>query len=174
MQLQELNNRFSKVNIELPLCTICLNPSDSFVTFDLKKKEVDLPCKRYPYDFSWDRFFSTWWSTSKLHFWYALRVIVFIAWRNLCSCSQVSGDKEAWHISITLFACEVSFNSSSCDCNNRKKFFSNEIYREWIAQSNRRSVDEWLLSCVHWKRHNIYNEIIMQQFQNIKTCRKKL
>ena len=34
MQLQELNNRFSEVNIDLLLCMACLNPSNSFVAFD--------------------------------------------------------------------------------------------------------------------------------------------
>ena len=31
MQLQELNNRFSKTNTDLLLCMACLNPSNSFV-----------------------------------------------------------------------------------------------------------------------------------------------
>ena len=34
LQLQELNNRFSKANTDLLLCMACLNPSNSFVTFD--------------------------------------------------------------------------------------------------------------------------------------------
>ncbi|XP_075645683.1 uncharacterized protein LOC142616786 [Castanea sativa] len=49
MQLQELNNRFSEVNTDLLICMACLNPSNSFVTFD-KEKLIHL-AKFYPYDF---------------------------------------------------------------------------------------------------------------------------
>lgn len=37
MQLQELNCRFDKVNIELLFCLACLNPNDSFAAFDKQK-----------------------------------------------------------------------------------------------------------------------------------------
>nr|KYP46931.1 hypothetical protein KK1_031413 [Cajanus cajan] len=36
-QLQELNNCFTEANIELLLCVACLNPRDSFSTFDKEK-----------------------------------------------------------------------------------------------------------------------------------------
>ena len=49
MQLQELNNRFPKVNTDLLLCTACLNPSNSFVAFD-KEKLICLT-KFYPSNF---------------------------------------------------------------------------------------------------------------------------
>ena len=49
MQLQELNNHFSEVNIELLLCMACLNPSNSFEAFD-KEKLIRL-AKFYPSDF---------------------------------------------------------------------------------------------------------------------------
>ena len=50
MQLQELNNRFTKVNMELLLYVACLNPNDSFCTFD-KQKFVCL-AEFYPSVFS--------------------------------------------------------------------------------------------------------------------------
>ena len=50
MQLQELNNRFTEVNMELLLCVACLNPNDSFCAFD-KQKLVHL-AEFYPFDFS--------------------------------------------------------------------------------------------------------------------------
>ena len=50
LQLQELNNRFSEVTIELLLCMVCLNPSDSFLAFDIKK--LTRLAKFYPSDFS--------------------------------------------------------------------------------------------------------------------------
>ena len=50
MQLQELNNRFSKGNAELLLCMACLKPSNLFCAFD-KQKFVYLT-EFYPSDFS--------------------------------------------------------------------------------------------------------------------------
>ena len=49
MQLQELNNRFSDVSADFLLCMACLNPSDSFVTFD--KENLICLAKFYPSDF---------------------------------------------------------------------------------------------------------------------------
>ena len=49
MQLQELNNHFSEANTDMLFCMTCLNPSDSFVTFD-KEKLIRLE-KFYPSDF---------------------------------------------------------------------------------------------------------------------------
>ncbi|XP_075645438.1 uncharacterized protein LOC142616471 [Castanea sativa] len=49
LQLQELNNRFSEVNIDLLLCMACLNPSNSFVAFD--KENLIRLAKFYLSDF---------------------------------------------------------------------------------------------------------------------------
>ena len=49
LQLQKLNNCFSEANNYLLLCMACLNPSNSFVTFD-KEKLIRL-AKFYPSDF---------------------------------------------------------------------------------------------------------------------------
>ena len=43
LQLQELNNRFPEATTELLLCMTCLNPSDSFLAFDIKK--IVMSCK---------------------------------------------------------------------------------------------------------------------------------
>ena len=37
LQLQELNNRFNEVTIELLIFVACLSPMDSFLAFDKKK-----------------------------------------------------------------------------------------------------------------------------------------
>ncbi|KAH9792978.1 TTF-type domain-containing protein [Citrus sinensis] len=50
LQLQELNNRFNEVNMELLLCLACLCPNDAFAAFD-KDKLVRL-AQFYPKDFS--------------------------------------------------------------------------------------------------------------------------
>ncbi|XP_050246027.1 uncharacterized protein LOC126694043 [Quercus robur] len=49
LQLQELNNCFSEANTDLLLCMACLNPSNSFVTFD--KENLIRLAKFYPSDF---------------------------------------------------------------------------------------------------------------------------
>ncbi|KAI0497384.1 hypothetical protein KFK09_020607 [Dendrobium nobile] len=50
MQLQELNNRFTKLNTELLLCIACLNPNDGFHAFN-KDKLIQMT-QFYPTDFS--------------------------------------------------------------------------------------------------------------------------
>ncbi|GMP23866.1 hypothetical protein CsSME_00001319 [Camellia sinensis var. sinensis] len=50
MQVQELNARFTESNIDLLLCVACLNPSNSFSSFD-KKKLIHL-AEFYPKEFS--------------------------------------------------------------------------------------------------------------------------
>ena len=67
MQLQELNNRFTEKSTELLLCAACLNPSNSFTTFDRKK----LIClaQFYPKDFlTTELIIFSLISTSKLHY----------------------------------------------------------------------------------------------------------
>ena len=49
LQLQGLNNRFSEANTELLLCMACLNPSNSYVTFD--KENLIRLAKFYPSNF---------------------------------------------------------------------------------------------------------------------------
>ncbi|XP_056697552.1 uncharacterized protein [Spinacia oleracea] len=50
LQLQELNNRFNEVNMELLLCMACLSPTNSFALFD-EMKLIRL-AKFYPSEFS--------------------------------------------------------------------------------------------------------------------------
>ncbi|XP_058222969.1 uncharacterized protein LOC131332690 [Rhododendron vialii] len=50
LELMELNNRFTEANTELLLCMSCLNPRNSFFTFD-RKKLIRL-AELYPCDFS--------------------------------------------------------------------------------------------------------------------------
>ena len=50
MQLQELNDRFTKTNTQLFLCMDCLNPTNLFSTFD-KARLIEF-AKFYPCEFS--------------------------------------------------------------------------------------------------------------------------
>ena len=43
LQLQEFNNRFLEATTKLLLCMACLNPSDLFLDFNIKK--IDSSCK---------------------------------------------------------------------------------------------------------------------------------
>ena len=43
LQLQGFNNRFLEATTELLLCMACLNPSDLFLDFNIKK--IDSSCK---------------------------------------------------------------------------------------------------------------------------------
>uniref|UniRef100_A0A7N0V9M2 HAT C-terminal dimerisation domain-containing protein n=1 Tax=Kalanchoe fedtschenkoi TaxID=63787 RepID=A0A7N0V9M2_KALFE len=50
LQIQELNNRFDEVNMELLICMACLNPTNSFAAFDQKK--ILRLAEFYPQDFT--------------------------------------------------------------------------------------------------------------------------
>ena len=49
MQLQELNNRFTEVNMKLLLCIVCLNPIESYYAFD--KRELICFAQFYSFGF---------------------------------------------------------------------------------------------------------------------------
>jgi hypothetical protein len=51
MQLTELDDRFTEMSTELLFCVACLNPSDSFSTFN-KEKLIRLAFFFYPNEFS--------------------------------------------------------------------------------------------------------------------------
>uniref|UniRef100_A0A7N0UR35 HAT C-terminal dimerisation domain-containing protein n=1 Tax=Kalanchoe fedtschenkoi TaxID=63787 RepID=A0A7N0UR35_KALFE len=50
LQIQQLNNRFDEVNMELLICMACLNPANSFAAFDQKK--ILRLAEFYPHDFT--------------------------------------------------------------------------------------------------------------------------
>uniref|UniRef100_A0A7N1A5R8 HAT C-terminal dimerisation domain-containing protein n=1 Tax=Kalanchoe fedtschenkoi TaxID=63787 RepID=A0A7N1A5R8_KALFE len=50
LQIQEFNNRFDEVNMELLICMACLNPTNSFAAFDQKK--ILRLAEFYPHDFT--------------------------------------------------------------------------------------------------------------------------
>ena len=50
MQLQELTDRFSEINIKLLICVVCLCPNDSISAFD--KRKLIRPTEYYLDDFS--------------------------------------------------------------------------------------------------------------------------
>ena len=50
LQLQEFNNRFSEATTKLLLCMACLNPSDLFLAFNIKK--LTRLAKFHPSNFS--------------------------------------------------------------------------------------------------------------------------
>ena len=99
----------------------CLNLSDSFLVFDIKK--LTHLAKFYPSDFS---------ETNVLALDNQLQTYIvdmhsndeFLELKGIGDLARkmVETNKDG------IFACKVSFDTSCCDCNNGKKFFNNEIY----------------------------------------------
>jgi hypothetical protein len=132
MQLQELNNRFNKVNTELLLCVACLNPSDSFCAFD-KQKLIRL-AQFYPFEFSTIDLLAL--ENQVENYIVDTRsdeIRSFRTKRYWQPSKKVSRDKEKYCISTSLFACRVVIDSTSHNCNSGKSFFCNEIRKEPIA-----------------------------------------
>ena len=174
MQLQELNNHFSKANTDLLLCMACLNPSDSFVVFDNEK----LIClaKFYPSDFLW---------TDILALDSQLQNYIFDTRNNnlfleLQGVSELAekleniGKHETYplvyllaKLVLTLFVATTTVERSFL----AMKYIENEL--------RNRMGDQWMNDCliVYIERDvtcNIDNETIVQQFQNMKTHRRQL
>ena len=132
MQLQELNNRFTEVNMELLLCVACLNPNDSFYAFD-KQKLVRLT-KFYPSDFSkvdlvilgnqLDNYIVDMRSDDRFS---KLKGISDVAKRLVES-------KKGCCIPFNVFTYEISFVFANCCCNYGKSIFYNETSEESDAQ----------------------------------------
>ena len=166
MQLQELNNRFPKVNTDLLLCTACLNPSNSFVAFD-KEKLICL-VKFYPSDFL---------GTDILALDSQLQNYIF----NMCSndfflelqgiselAEKLVSKKEVYllvKLALTLPVATATVERSF----SAMKYIKNELHN--------RMGDQWMNNCliVYIEKDvvcSIDNETIMQRFQNMKARRR--
>ena len=166
MQLQELNNRFPKVNTDLLLCTACLNPSNSFVAFD-KEKLICL-VKFYPSDFL---------GTDILALDSQLQNYIF----NMCSndfflelqgiselAEKLVSKKEVYllvKLALTLPVATATVERSF----SAMKYIKNELYNQMG--------DQWMNNCliVYIEKDvvcSIDNETIMQRFQNMKARRR--
>ena len=166
MQLQELNNRFPKVNTDLLLCTACLNPSNSFVAFD-KEKLICL-VKFYPSDFL---------GTDILALDSQLQNYIF----NMCSndfflelqgiselAEKLVSKKEVYllvKLALTLPVATATVERSF----SAMKYIKNEL--------RNRMGDQWMNNCliVYIEKDvvcSIDNETIVQRFQNMKARRR--
>ena len=174
MQLQELNNHFSKANTDLLLCMACLNPSNSFVAFDKDKLirlvkfypsdflgtdilTLDSQLQNYIFDMRSNDFFLELQGVSKLaeklvstrkHETYPLVYLLV---------------KLALTLPVAIATVERSFSAM--------KYIKNEL--------RNRMGDQWMNDCliVYIEKdvaYNIDNETIMQRFQNMKTRRRQL
>ena len=174
MQLQELNNRFSKANTDLLLCMVCLNPSNSFVAFDREKLihlakfylsdflgtdilALDSQLQNYIFDMRSNDFFLELQGVSELveklvstrkHETYPLVYLLV---------------KLALTLPVATATVERSFSAM--------KYIKNEL--------RNRMRDRWMNDClmVYIEKDvacSINNETIMQRFQNMKTRRRQL
>ena len=174
MQLQELNNRFSKANTNLLLFMTCLNPSNSFVAFDKEKLirlaniyssdflgtdilALDSQLQNYIFDMRSNDFFLELQEVNELaeklvstrkHETYPLVYLLV---------------KLALTLPVATVTVEKSFSAM--------KYIKNEL--------RNRMGDRWMNDCliVYIEKDvicSIDNETIMQRFQNIKTRRRQL
>ena len=117
---------------ELLLCMACLNPSDSFLAFDIQK----LTClaKFYPSDF---------FETNILALDNQLQTYIvdmhsndeFLELKGIGDLARkmVETNKDVIYPLVYLLVklvLALPMDPSYCDCNSGKKFFSNEIYQE--------------------------------------------
>ena len=174
LQLQELNNCFLEVATELLLCMACLNPSDSFLAFDIQK--LTHLAKFYPADFS---------ETDVLALDNQLQTYIvdirsndeFLELKGIGDLARkmVETNKDVIYplvylpvklvltLSVATATVERSFSAM--------KYIKNEL--------RNRIGDQWLNDCliVYIEKdiaRRIDNESIMQRFQNMKSRRRQL
>ena len=174
IDLQLLNNHFSEVTTELLLCMACLNPSDSFLAFDIQK--FTRLAKFYPSDSS---------ETDVLALDNQLQTYIvdmcsndeFLELKGIGDLARkmVETNKDVIYplvyllvkllltLPIATATVERSFSVM--------KYIKNEL--------RNRMRDQWLNDCltVYINKdiaRRIDNESIMQRFQNMKPCRRQL
>ena len=106
----------------------CLNPSDLFLDFNITK--LTRLAKFHPSNFS---------ETDVLALDNQLWTYIvdirsndeFLELKGIGDLARkmMETNKDVIYL-LVYFSCEVSFDPFYCDCNSRKKFFSNEIYQE--------------------------------------------
>ena len=174
LQLQELNNHFSEVTTELLLCMACLNPSDSFLAFDIQK--FTRLAKFYPSDSSETDVLAL---DNQLHTYIVdmcsndefleLKGIGDLA-RNM-----VETNKDVIYPLVYLLVKLLLTLPIATATVERSFSVMKYIKNEW----RNRMRDQWLNDCltVYIKKdiaRRIDNESIMQRFQNMKPCRRQL
>ena len=174
LQLQELNNRFLEVATELLLCMACLNPSDSFLAFDIQK--LTRLAKFYPADFS---------ETDVLALDNQLQTYIvdirsndeFLELKGIGDLARkmVETNKDVIYPLVYLLVKLVLTLSVATATMERSfsamKYIKNEL--------RNRIGDQWLNDCltVYIEKdiaRRIDNESIMQRFQNMKPRRRQL
>ncbi|XP_042033615.1 uncharacterized protein LOC121780165 [Salvia splendens] len=120
--LQELDNQFDEVNMELLRCMACFNPKDSFSSFD-KEKVLKL-ATFYPSDFS---------NIDLMDL--ECQLDIFIG--DMRSDEYIQNLRDISSLLVKrcgLFACgfayQVDFDSSDCHCKCRESVFWNDVCEE--------------------------------------------
>ncbi|PIN08331.1 hypothetical protein CDL12_19093 [Handroanthus impetiginosus] len=168
-QLKELNDRFSEIKTELLICVACLNPRDSFSSFD-KKKLVQL-AKLYPHDFSFVELLELDAQLEK----YILDIRSDSDFDELTTIGELSKKlvKKRKHIVYPLVYLLVNLAVilSVATTTVERTFFAMNIIKNKLRN---RMGDEWLNDClIIYLEIDVFdaieNEKIVQQFQNMST-----
>ena len=127
MLFQELNNRFTEATTELLVCVACLNPNDTFSTFD-KQRLIRL-IEFYPSNFSSLELM-------KLDDQLVNYILIvrsnndFLEVKGIVELDKKLVKRKKNLITIGIFACEIIIAFTSCNCYCRKSFLGNEIFKE--------------------------------------------
>ena len=124
MQLQKLNNGFIEVHTELLLCVACLNPCDSFSTFDYQRL-IQL-AQFYPKDFSAAHLLALFDQPvtyiadmrSCIEFWQSMRIYEL---------SQKIVETKRDYILIGLQACYFGIGLTYCNCYSGGGHFCSQV-----------------------------------------------
>ncbi|XP_057426221.1 uncharacterized protein LOC130719620 [Lotus japonicus] len=173
-QVQELNNHFTEVNIELLLCVACLSLIDSFASFD-KEKLIRL-AHFYPSDFSPVELLAL---DNQLENY-------FMDICSDCTFSELSGISDRTiklvetrkHIvyPMVYLLIELALILPVATTTVESAFSAMNIIKNRMRN---RMGDEWLNDClVTYIEKDVFdsveNEKIVQSFQNMKTRREQL
>ncbi|XP_027174382.1 uncharacterized protein LOC113773999 [Coffea eugenioides] len=174
LQLQELNNRFNEINMELLLCMACLNPSDSFAAFD-KKKLIRL-AEHYPCEFSkldilaLDTELDTYINDLK-------SAKEFLDLRKISDLAQrLVETKRDIVYPLVYMLLKLALILPVATATVERAFSAMNIVKNWLRN---RMGDTWMNDClVTYIEKNILREIknekVVNRYQNMKTRREQL
>ena len=172
LQLQELNNCFLEADTDLLLCMACLNPSNSFVTFD-KEKLIRL-AKFYPSDFSRIDILAL--GSQLQNYIFDMRSNdLFLELQGVGELAEKLM-KTRKHDTYPLVYLLVKLVLTHHVATTTVKISFSAMIKNELRN---RMGDQWMNDClvVYIKEDvvcSIDNETIMQRFQNMKTRRRKL
>ncbi|XP_028955524.1 uncharacterized protein [Malus domestica] len=174
MQLQELNIRFAELNTELLLCVACLNPSDSFSAFD--KKKLTRLAQYYPNDFSaLDLMILE--DQLKMYIMDLRSSIEFSGLNGIADLAQkmVETEKDSVYPLVYLLL-TLALILPVATPTVERAFCATRIVKNRLLNQmeDQRTDDSWIAYIEKDILDSVEHEIVMQRFQNMKTCPWKI